>query len=94
MSVTKRTRANDAMAAASSSFPAFTARSSDDSMRERPAVTAASLMSQTVTSTPALADTSAIPAPMSPAPDHTDAFDGLAHASPRSAPSLSKVAAV
>ena len=37
-------------------------------MRERPAETAASLMSQTVTSVPALAATSAIPAPMSPAP--------------------------
>ena len=56
------------MAASSSSFPARTAFCNDVSMRERPAATAASLMSQTVTSVPALAATSAIPAPMSPAP--------------------------
>ena len=56
------------MRASSSSLPDFTARSSEVSMRLRPADTAASLMSQTVTAHPALAETSAIPAPMSPAP--------------------------
>ena len=75
MSVTKWIRPSVAVRASSSSLPDFTARSSDVSMRLRPADTAASLMSQTVTAHPALAETSAIPAPMSPAPTTPDAFD-------------------
>ena len=62
--------------------------------RSGPAATAASLMSQTVTSTPALADDLGDPRAHEPGAHHTDAFDGLAHVAPRSAPSLRRVAAV
>ncbi|CPY67701.1 Uncharacterised protein [Mycobacteroides abscessus] len=49
-------------------FPAETPRSSDLVIRSRPAVVSASVVSNTSTSTPARADTSAIPAPICPAP--------------------------
>ncbi len=45
-------------------LPELTPRSSDLTMRLRPAVTSASVFSKTLTSTPARADTSAIPAPI------------------------------
>ena len=45
-------------------LPELTPRSSDLTMRLRPAVTSASVVSKTLTSTPARADTSAIPAPI------------------------------
>ena len=49
-------------------LPALTPRSNDFTMRLRPAVIRASVVSNTVTSTPARTETSAIPDPIWPAP--------------------------
>ena len=56
-------------------LPALTPRSSDFMMRLRPAVVSSSVGSYTSTSTPARADTSAMPAAHLAAADHTYSFD-------------------
>ncbi|CFE39416.1 Uncharacterised protein [Mycobacterium tuberculosis] len=67
-SVVKVNRPRARSRSRSVTLPALTARSSDFTMRLRPAVINASAGSNTVTSTPARAETSAMPDPICPAP--------------------------
>ena len=67
-SVVNRSRPTAASRSSSVSFPDATPRSSDRSTRAWPASAAAASISLTMTSSPARADTSAIPAPINPEP--------------------------